>query len=281
MMTTTDKTYGPILKKSLLYILLSAASILMVLPFLWMISSSFKDARVIFDFPIQWIPENPVLENYVNVWSKVPFLTYYLNTIKVATLITVIQVFTSSLAAYSFSKIYYPERDKIFLAYLGTMIIPYQVIMIPQFMIIRRLGLIDTHLALILIQAFSPFGVFLFRQFFLTIPNELSEAARIDGASEFGIFLRVMLPLSKPAIASLAIFTFVFAWNDFLGPLIYINSESMKTLSLGLRNFQTEYEADYGAMITGALLAVISTIAVYLAAQDFFVKGIATTGLKG
>lgn len=268
-------------KKILLYAFLIIISLVMIMPFLWMISASLKSELEVFDFPIKWIPEVIKWENYKKIWTEMPFLTYYLNTFKIAAMVTVIQLFTCSLAAYAFSKITFPGRDKIFLGYLCTMMLPYQVIMIPQFMIIRMLGLVDTHMALILTAAFSPFGVFLFRQFFMGIPEELSEAARIDGCSEFRIYANIILPLAKPAAASLTIFTFVDRWNDFLGPLIYINSDAMKTLQLGMRNLQTELSSSYALLMAAAVCASIPTIIVYLLAQDFFVEGIAATGVKG
>lgn len=267
--------------KILLYVFLVIASFAMIVPLIWMLSASVKPETQIFAFPIQWIPEKFMWNNYVKVFTLYPFMTYYINTIKIAVIITLAQIITCSMAAYSFSKIKYPERDKLFLGYLSTMMVPFQVIMVPQFIIMRMLGLMNTHTALILIGAFAPFGVFLFRQFFLTIPDELSESARIDGCSEFGIYFKIILPLSKPAIGSVTIFTFVAAWNDFLAPLIYINTEDKKTLQLGMRNFQTLYESNYGQLMAAAVCAVVPTILVFLLAQDYFVKGIATSGLKG
>ncbi len=270
-----------IVKRILLYAFLAVISLIMILPFLWMLSASVKREIDVFSFPIQWIPETFQWSNYKKIWTEMPFTTYYLNTIKIAASVTFIQLFTCSLAAYAFSKIEFPGRDKIFIGYLATMMIPYQVIMIPQFMIIRNMGLVDTHMALILTAAFNPFGVFLFRQFFMGIPEELSEAARIDGCCEFRIFAHVILPLAKSAAASLTIFTFVDRWNDFLGPMIYINSDKMKTLQLGMRNLQTELSSSYALLMAAAVCASIPTIVVYLLAQDFFVEGIAATGVKG
>lgn len=279
--TSIKKDPIVIAKKVVLYAFLITVSILMIMPFIWMISASLKSELEVFSFPIKWIPETIKWSNYEQVWTKVPFLTYYLNTIKIAVSVTVIQLFTCSFAAYAFSKLKFPGRDTIFVGYICTMMIPYQVIMVPQFMIIRILGLVDTHMALILTAAFSPFGVFLFRQFFMSIPDELSEAAKIDGCGEFRIYSQIILPLAKPAAASLVIFTFVDRWNDFLGPLIYINSDKMKTLQLGMRNFQTEYASSYALIMAAAVCASIPTIIVYLIAQDFFVEGIAATGVKG
>ncbi|WP_105614846.1 carbohydrate ABC transporter permease [Vallitalea okinawensis] len=269
------------IKQFIVYILITAASLTMIMPLLWMLSASFKPETEVFAFPIQWIPETFLWSNYVHVWTEYPFLNYYINSIKIAVAVTALQVVTCSMAAYSFSRIQYPERDKIFFGYLSTMMIPYQVIMIPQFMIMRNLGLMDTHLALILIGAFAPFGVFLFRQFFITIPMELSEAARIDGCSEFSIYATIILPLAKPAMATLIIFTFIASWNDFLAPLIYINSEEMKTLQLGMRNFQTLYDSNYAQLMAASVCAIVPTIIVFLFTQKYFINGIATSGLKG
>lgn len=263
------------------YLPLIALSFLMLLPFLWMLSSSLKTDIEVFQFPIQWLPAKPRWSNYVEIWSKVRFALYYFNTIKITVIITALQLITCSLAAYAFAKIEFPERNALFIAYIGTMIIPFQVIMVPQFILLRNIGLINTHLALILLQAFSPFGVFLMRQFYLSIPNELLEAARIDGLGEFGIYMRIMLPLSKPALASLTIFTFVFVWNDFLGPLIYLNSSNLRTIQLGIRMFVTQYSADYAMIMTASVCSLIPVIIVFLACQKFFVEGISLTGLKG
>lgn len=269
------------IKRVLYYGFMIIASLTMIMPLVWMLSASFKPEPEVFAFPIDWIPDTFMWSNYTHVWTEYPFLNYYMNSIKVAISITVLQVITCSMAAYSFARIQYAERDKIFFGYLSTMMIPYQVIMIPQFIIMRRLGLMDTHLALILIGAFAPFGVFLFRQFFVSIPMELSEAARIDGCNEFSIYATIILPLAKPAIASLVIFTFVAAWNDFLGPLIYINSEEMKTLQLGMRNFQTLYDSNYAQLMAASVCAIVPTIVVFLFTQKYFISGIATSGLKG
>ncbi|NGP45569.1 carbohydrate ABC transporter permease [Bacillaceae bacterium SIJ1] len=263
------------------YVVITVISILMVLPFLWMVSSSFKPEADIFGFPIQWIPENFQWSNYVDVWTTIPFHLYYLNTIKIAVSATVLLVITSSLAGYAFAKVKFPERDKLFFLYIATMMIPYQVMMIPQFMLMKELGLVDSHWSLILLGAFNPFGVFLFRQFFLSIPDELLEAARIDGLSEFGIYWRIMMPLSKPAIATLVIFSFMHAWNDFLGPLIYLTSDHLYTIQLGMQFFITEYNTEYALLMAAAVSAVIPTILVYFFAQDQFVEGVASTGVKG
>lgn len=267
--------------KTLRYILVILMSIVMILPFIWMISSSLKAESQIFGFPIKFIPEIFYWSNYVKVWTSIPFHLYYLNTLKIAVVTTVLTIITSSLAGYAFAKISFPERDKLFFLYLATMMIPYQVMMIPQFMIMNKLGLVDSHWALIILGAFNPFGVFLFRQFFITIPDELLEAARIDGLSEFGIYRKVILPLSRPAIATLIIFSFMHAWNDFLGPLIYLTSDHLYTIQLGMQHFITTYNTEYALLMAAAVSAVIPTIIVYFLAQDHFIEGIASSGIKG
>lgn len=272
--------YRSKMKRFIIYAVLILGAVTMIVPFLWMISSSLKLDKDIFDFPIKWIPREPRWKNYQEAWSRAPFGIFYWNTIKIAVSVTVLQLLTCSLSAYSFAKLKFPGRDKIFLGYLATLMVPFQVIMIPQFLIIKKLGLHDTHTALILLAAFSPFGVFLLRQFFISIPDELLEAARIDGLNEFGIYSKIVLPLSKPAIASLAIFTFVDRWNDFLGPLIYLDSVKKKTIQLGIRLFQTQYGNEFSLIMAGAVCAVIPIIIVYVCAQKFFIEGIALTGIK-
>lgn len=268
-------------KRPYLIIPLLASSLLMLLPFAWMLSASLKTNVQVFQFPIQWIPKQAQWQNYLTIWSKIDFARYYFNTIKLTVVITALQLFTCSLAAYAFAKIEFPERNGLFVAYIATMIVPFQVIMIPQFILMRNLGLVNNHLALILLQAFSPFGVFLMRQFYLSIPNELVEAARIDGLSEFGIYVKIMLPLSKPAMASLTIFTFVFVWNDFLGPLIYLHSGKLRTIQLGIRMFISQYSAEYALIMAASVCSLIPVIIVFLACQKYFVEGISLTGLKG
>lgn len=265
----------------LLYALLILSSLWMLLPFLWMLSSSLKTSVTVFEFPIRWIPPEPRWSNYVEIWRKIDFGLYYFNTIKLTVIITLAQLFTCSLAAYAFAKIDFPGRNVLFLGYIATMIVPFQVVMIPQFILMRRLGLVNTHAALILLQAFSPFGVFLMRQHYLNIPNDLLEAARIDGLSEFGIYWKIMLPLSKPALSTLAILTFVFVWNDILGPLIYLHSARLRTIQLGIRMFISQYSADYALIMAASVCSLIPVVIIFLLAQRYFVEGISFSGLKG
>lgn len=231
--------------------------------------------------PMKWLPESPVWKNFQEIWTKIPLLLFFKNSFKLAIIITGLQVLTSSFAAYPFAKMNFPGKDLIFLCYIATIAVPWQVYMVPQFIMIRKMQLADTHLSLILMQAFTAFGVFLMRQSYLSVPNELSEAARIDGLSEFGIYRKVMLPLSKSAIATLIIFSFVNVWNDYMGPMIYLNSTELKTIQLGLRMFITQYSADYNLIMAAALISLIPVGALFLSMQRFFIEGVATSGLKG
>jgi multiple sugar transport system permease protein len=273
--------FGVGLNKVLIYILLIVLAALMLLPFLWMLSASLKLDKDVFRFPIQWIPEVPQWSNYIKIWIQIPFLTFFANTAKLTVIITLLQLFTSSFAGYAFAKLQFKGRDIIFLAYIASIAIPWQSYMIPQFIMMRRLDLVDTHTSLILLQAFSAFGVFLMRQFFISIPNDIIDAARIDGLSEYGIYFQIMLPLSKPALATLTIFTAVFVWNDFMGPLIYLNSQALKTIQLGLRMFIQQYSANYSLIMAASLVSLIPVVILFLAFQRFFVEGIASTGVKG
>lgn len=269
------------LGKVSMYLLLIFLAGLMLLPFLWMLSASLKINQDVFRFPIEWIPSEPQWSNYVEIWTQIPYLTFFFNTMKLTVIITLLQLFTSSFAGYAFAKLEFKGRDAIFIAYIASIAIPWQAYMVPQFIMMRRLGLVDTHMALILLQAFSAFGVFLMRQFFISIPNDIIHAARMDGLSEYGIYFRIMLPLSKPALATLTIFTAVFVWNDFMGPLIYLNTEALKTIQLGLRLFIQQYSADYALIMAASLVSLIPIVILFLAFQRFFVEGIATTGVKG
>jgi multiple sugar transport system permease protein len=253
----------------------------MLLPFVWMLSASLKLDKDVFRFPIQWIPQVPQWGNYMRIWIQIPFLTFFTNTAKLTVIITFLQLFTSSFAGYAFAKLEFKGRDIIFLAYIASIAIPWQSYMVPQFIMMRRLDLVDTHTSLILLQAFSAFGVFLMRQFFISIPNDIIDAARIDGLSEYGIYFRIMLPLSKPALATLTIFTAVFVWNDFMGPLIYLNTQALKTIQLGLRLFIMQYSANYALIMAASLVSLIPVVILFLAFQRFFVEGIASTGVKG
>ena len=265
----------------IIYVVLIIVTALMLIPFLWMLSASLKMNKDVFTFPIQWIPDNPRWRNYVDIWTKIPLLTFVKNSAKLTIIVTLLQLFTSSFAAYAFAKMNFKGKNILFLGYIATIAVPWQAYMVPQFMMMRAWHLNNTHLAIICLQAFSAFGVFLMKQFYEGVPTELCEAARIDGLTEYGIWFRIMLPLSKPALSTLTIFTFVSTWNDFLGPLIYLTRTEMKTIQIGLRMFISQYSAEYGLIMAASVIALIPVLIVFLSLQKYFVQGVASTGLKG
>ncbi|MCM2442406.1 carbohydrate ABC transporter permease [Agrobacterium vitis] len=264
-----------------IYATVIAVTIIMLLPFAWMLSASLKLDRDVFVFPIEWMPAHPRWQNYVDIWTKIPLALFIYNTSKLTIIVTLLQLLTSSFAAYAFAKLHFPFKNTLFLGYIATIAMPWQVYMVPQFLLMREFGLNNTHLALICLQAFTAFGVFLMRQFYMSIPTELCEAARIDGMNEYQIWAKIMLPLSKPALSTLTIFTFVTTWNDFLGPMIYLTKTELKTIQIGLRMFISQYSAEYGLIMAASVVALIPVLVVFLALQRFFVEGVASTGLKG
>ncbi|MGR9355354.1 carbohydrate ABC transporter permease [Rhizobium leguminosarum] len=269
------------LKSVAIYAIVIAVTLIMLMPFAWMLSASLKLSRDVFAFPIEWIPSEPQWHNYVDIWTKIPLALFIYNTSKLTIIVTLLQLLTSSFAAYAFAKLNFPYKNTLFLGYIATIAMPWQVYMVPQFLLMREFGLNNTHLALICLQAFTAFGVFLMRQFYMSIPTELCEAARIDGMNEYQIWARIMLPLSKPALSTLTIFTFVTTWNDFLGPMIYLTKTELKTVQIGLRMFISQYSAEYGLIMAASVVALIPVLVVFLSLQRFFVEGIASTGLKG
>lgn len=269
------------LGKIALYLILILIAIIMLVPFAWMLSASLKLDKDVFTMPIKWIPNEPRWDNYIRIWKTIPLFTFLKNTVKLTVIITLLQLFTSSFAAYAFAKLDFKHRNLLFLAYIATIAMPWQVYMVPQFIMMRGLHLNDTHLAMICLQAFSAFGVFMMRQFYQGIPDSLCEAARIDGMNEYQIYRRIMLPLSKPALSTLIIFTFVGTWNDFLGPSIYLTTERKKTLQIGLRMFIGQYSSEYGLIMAASVISLIPVLIVFLIFQRYFVEGIAATGVKG
>jgi len=265
----------------MLYLSLIIISVLMLVPFIWMLSASLKLDKDVFTVPIQWIPTNPRWQNYIDIWSKIPLAIFVRNTFKLTIIVTLLQVLTSSFAAYAFAKLDFKFKRTLFLGYIGTIAVPWHVYMVPQFIMMRSFNLNDTHLAIIFLQAFSAFGVFLMRQFYMSIPDELCEAARIDGMSEYQIYAKIMLQLSKPALSTLIIFTFVNTWNDFLGPLINLTTQEKKTIQIGLRMFIGQYSSEYGLIMAASVISLIPVLIVFLALQRYFVEGIAASGIKG
>lgn len=269
------------IRRVVLYMILIALALLMLIPFAWMLSASVKLSKDVFIFPIRWIPENPRWQNYIDIWTKIPLSQFVANTAKLTVIVTCLQLLTSSFAAYAFAKLDFRFKNTLFMLYISTIAMPWQVYMVPQFIMMRGMGLNDSHLAIICLQAFSAFGVFMMRQFYQGIPDELCEAARIDGMSEYRIWYKIMLPLSKPALSTLTIFTFVATWNDFLGPMIYLKTEAKKTLQIGLRMFISQYSAEYGLIMAASVLSLIPVLIVFLLLQKNFVEGVAATGVKG
>lgn len=265
----------------LAYLLLIGAAAAILLPFAWMVSASLKHDNEVFTIPVRWIPKSFQWHNFSDIWSQIPFGTYLKNTVFLSTVITLLQVLTGSFAAYGFAKVRFRGRDTLFVAYLATIALPWQAYMIPQYIMMQKLGLTDTYWSLILLQAFGAFGVFLMRQYYLTIPDELCEAARVDGLSEYGIWARIILPLSKPALASLALLTFVNTWNDYMGPFIYLTSNDHWTIQIGLQSFIGQFDSEYALMMTGSVLSVLPILVVFLIGQRYFIRGIATSGMKG
>ncbi|TMR96337.1 carbohydrate ABC transporter permease [Nonomuraea basaltis] len=270
-----------LVRMTLAYVSLVVVAGLVLVPFAWMLSSSLKRDNEVFTIPIEWIPREFRWSNFVEIWDRIPLLTYLGNSAFLSVTITLLQVLTGSFAAYGFSKVRFPGRDALFVAYIATIAVPWQAYMVPQYIMMQRAELTNTFWSIILIQAFGAFGVFLMRQYYMSIPDDLCEAARLDGLSEYGIYWRIILPLSKPALASLALLTFVNTWNDYMGPFIYLTSNRLWTVQLGLRSFVGQYDAEYAMIMTGSVLSVLPILVIFLFGQRYFIRGIATSGLKG
>jgi multiple sugar transport system permease protein len=264
------------------YIVLIVAAAGLLVPFFWMISSSLKEPNEVFSIPLQWLPDVFIWENYVEIWTQSDILTWIRNTLLLSVVVTFLQLLTGSFAAYGFAKMRFPGRDVLFLLYIGTIAVPWQSYMIPQFILLSNLQVTNTLWSIILLQAFGAFGVFLMKQYYETIPEELSEAARLDGLSEYAIWRRIMLPLSVPALASLALLTFTNTWNDYLGPLIYLRNPDLWTVQLGLQSFVSNlYDTNYALLFAGLVISVVPIGIIFMLGQKYFVEGIATSGLKG
>lgn len=275
------QTSREIIGKTVAYTILSIGGLIMLIPFIWMLSTSLKAAGDVFVFPPKWIPSPILWRNYIDAWNAVPFNRFFINSIFVSVSVTFGQVATSCLAAYAFARLNFFGRDKLFLGYLATMMVPGQVTMIPVFIVLKKLNWIDTYQALILPGIFSAYGTFMLRQFFMTIPKDLIDAAKIDGCSQVGTLARIVVPLSTPAIATLATFTFLGVWNDFMWPLIVTNSMEMKTLPVGLASFQGLYTTDWTLLMAASTIVLIPVIIVYIFNQRFFTRGIVLSGIKG
>ncbi|WP_426453067.1 carbohydrate ABC transporter permease [Paenibacillus sp. S-38] len=278
----TDRSGASPLAGLLLHAVLIAGALLMTGPFVWMILSSLKQFHQIFLIPPQWIPDPWEWGNYKRSWEALPFGRAYFNSAYIAVLSVIGKLFTCSMAAYAFAKIRFPLREPIFVLFLATMMVPGQVTIIPLYLMMKSIGWIDTHLAILVPEIlFSAFGVFMLRQFMKSIPDELAEAAVVDGASRWTIYWRVILPLVRPALAALGIFTFLGLWNNFFGPLIFLNTPEKFTVPLLLNMFRGMYITDWTLMMAGSSIAVVPVLIVYLFGQRYIIEGVTLTGIKG
>ncbi len=269
------------LAKCLSYLILGLGAWVMLFPLIWAVIAAFKSYTDLFNNPFSIWPKAWLCQNYIDVFKAVPFHLYFFNTFKIAMATTVGTLVTSSLAAYAFARLKFPGRDFLFMGYLATLMIPRQVTLVPTFMIMKWCGLLDNHLSLILPGLFSAYGTFLLRQFFLTIPFELEEAAIIDGCGYWKRFYNIVLPLCKSALTTLAIFTLMTQWNDFLYPMVFLNSEQNRTLVLGLAIFRGDADVQWNLLMAAVVMASAPIVVAFLSAQRFFIEGIATTGMKG
>lgn len=275
------KKSSAVLRRVLLYIVLILIAVIMVVPFLWMLSTSLKTQYDAVKIPPVWIPDPPQWENYVKLFTEQPMFQFMLNTIKIVFFVVLGQLFFSSLAAYSFARISFKGRNVMFFFYIATLMVPGQVTMIPTYLMFAKAGLTDNHLALILPAFFSAFGVFLLRQFFMSLPRELEEAAEIDGCNPFMTYWRIMLPLVVPAMLTLGVFTLMNTWNDYMGPLIYLSSPEKYTMTLGVAYFKGVYTTQWNLVMAGSIVSVVPILIAYLCAQKYFIEGIAFSGVKG
>lgn len=273
-----DKSGRRLLKS----LILGIFALVWITPFLWMISTSFKRNMDIFSYPIDWIPKNPILDNYHEVWfGRYPFQTFYLNSLFVTGITVIGAVIISSMAAYAFARMEFPGRNAIFIMFLATMMIPTQVTLIPRFILFNTLGILDSHTSLILPGLFNIFCTFLMRQFYLQVPFAFSESARIDGAGEFRIWFQIIMPLTKPALVTMVVLIFTWTWNDYENPLIFLTSEKLFTIPLGLNKFIDEYGTQFGPMMAAAACSLLPMFVIFMFGQKYFVEGVASSGVKG
>jgi multiple sugar transport system permease protein len=283
MTTTTQPSFRQRIKWGhiALHLVLIAGSLVMLLPFFWMVSTSFKQPTELFTYPPTWFPEELQWSNYEDALTSMPFDRFYFNSLFVASAVTIIQILTSSLAAFAFARLKFKGRDTIFTLYIAALMIPFPVLLIPNFIIVNKLDWLDTYWALIIPPAFSAFSTFLLRQHFKTLPMDLDESARIDGASSLRIWWNVILPLSKTTIAAISILVFLGSWNNFLWPLVVTNSDAMQTVPVGLNSFQGQYSVKWNLLMAAAVVAMLPVLIVYAFAQKWFIRGITMSGMGG
>lgn len=272
-----------LIRKSIITVVMLVCSVLFLLPFVWMLSTSFKIEADVFKFPIQWIPERSNgFNNYKEVWfGDYPFYVYYWNTIKVTVITTCVSVIVSALAAYGFSKVKFPFGKFLFMIVLATYMVPPQAILVPQFILFRKIGLFDSHFGLILLGSFSVLGTFMLRQFFMSIHNDYIEAAKIDGAGHWRIFWSIALPIVKPAIATYGILRFIWTWNDYQNPLIFLRTDSLLTIQIAMQKFTTINGEFYSLIMAAAVSAILPLVIVFIIGQKQVIEGIALGGVKG
>lgn len=268
-------------RKAAGYAALTLLAAIALAPFLWTLSTSLKNIDEVFVYPPRLLPSTLKFSNYSSLWRELPMSRWIFNSAYIVVLAILGKLILTSTAAYAFARLRWPGRDYVFYAYLSALMIPWEVTLIPGFVLMRQLGWIDTHLALIVPSIGDVFGTFLLRQFFLSLPRELEDAARIDGAGYFGVFWWIILPLSRPALAVVAVLGFMGVWNAFLWPLIMINSTNKFTLPVGLQLLNSQHGTDWTVLMAGDVISLIPVVIVYLAAQKYFVQGITMTAIKG
>jgi multiple sugar transport system permease protein len=278
-----DKQWSHVIARVIVTAFLILLALTTLAPLFWMVSASLKVEADVFRFPVEWIPRRwNAVENYTQVWAgEANFALYYWNSIKVAVLGTLLLLGTASLAAYAFSKMHYPGREFVFWLYIASMMIPIQVTLVPRFMIVRWLGLYDSHAALILMGAFSAYAVFLLRQNMKAIPDSLCESAQIDGAKHLQVYWHIVLPVVKPALAVQAILKFIWTWNNYQMPLIFLKSEELFTIQLGLKRFADESGTIFSLVMAGSVSAIFPLLIVFILGQRYILKGITVGSVKG
>ena len=273
---------GVMLQKGLVYLFLLVFAMGFLLPFFFLLTGSFKTSSELFSVPFRWLPKHITLENYVQVFTKIPFFRYLRNTIIIVVLNMAGALISNSLIAYGFSRLRWPGRDKIFMIVIATMILPYQVTLIPLYLMYTKIGWIGTFIPLTLPGLFgNAFFIFLMRQFLVGIPKELTESARIDGAGEFTIFARLIMPISKPVLATVAIMSFMNSWKDFLGPLVFLGSDKLYTLSLAASMLRSNLNPNWELLLALGVVMVLPVLILFFVLQKYFIQGITMSGIKG
>jgi len=269
------------LRDALTYGLAIALGVSMLVPFLWMVSTSLMDEFDVYQYPPRLLPLDPVWSNYPNALTAAPFVRFFVNSAVMSLFIVFGHLFTAATAGYAFARLRFPGRDKVFILFLANLMVPVIVLLIPRFLLVNAMGWVDTYVGLIITELVSVWGIFLMRQYFLSIPRELEDAARIDGANEWQVFWKVALPLAKPALATVALFSFVETWKSFLWPLIVTRSMSMRPVEVGIAAFHGLYFSNWPYQMAAAVTAVIPILILFFFTQRYFVRGIQLAGLKG